>query len=132
MKYLLDTNIIVHLLRGRKDVIDKIRLVGWDKCCISEMTIVELFYGAEISQNREANYTKIEQLLSDIEIIPFGVCIREYCRQKALLKKAGNIIEDFDLFIGSTAIASNCIMISENINHLSRLDGIQLENWVKR
>lgn len=131
-KYLLDTCILVHLLRNHYGIADRIAHVGWDKCCVSEMSIVELFYGAEVSKNREQNIKEVEQLVEDLEVIPISVCIREFCSQKARLKRLGTMIEDFDLFIGCTAIATNNILVTENINHLSRLEGLTVENWVER
>ena len=41
-------------------------------------------------------------------------------------------IEDFDLLIASTAIANNSILVSENLKHMGRIQGIRLENWVER
>ena len=42
------------------------------------------------------------------------------------------MISDFDLLIGSTAIANDLIMITENTNEFERISNIELENWVKR
>lgn len=95
MKYLLDTNILVHLLRNRYVVSERIARVGWDNCCISEITMIELLYGAEVSKNRERNFAKVEQLCGDLEVIPVSVSIREFCRQKARLRHLGKLIEDF-------------------------------------
>lgn len=50
LKYLLDSNICIHLLRNRAEVVEAISKVGWNNCCISELTVVELYYGAECSQ----------------------------------------------------------------------------------
>lgn len=132
MKYLLDTNILVHLLRGDYGVAERIARIGWNNCCISEITMVELLYGAEVSKNREKNLANVEQLFNDLEVIPISVCVREFCRQKARLKHLGKLIEDFDLFIGCTAIATGCTLVTENTDHLSRLEGLTLENWIER
>lgn len=131
-KYLLDTNICIHLLRNRKEVVRAIENVGWSNCFISEMTVVELFYGAECSNDVEQNRALVQSLLNDIGIVPLFDCIQEYCRQKARLRSLGQLIEDFDLFIGSTAVAMKYILVTENIKHLSRLTNIHLENWVER
>ncbi len=42
------------------------------------------------------------------------------------------MISDFDLLIGSTAIANELIMITENIKEFERISNIEIENWVKR
>ncbi len=131
-KYLLDSNICIHLLRNRAEVVEAVEHVGWKCCCISEMSVVELYYGAECSNNPQKNRVVIDSFLSDIEIVPFSLCIHEFCKQKARLRSLGTLIEDFDLFIGSAAIASGCTLVTENAKHLSRLEGIVLENWVKR
>lgn len=131
-KYILDSNICIHLLRNRKEIIDAISSVGWDMCCISELSVVELFYGAECSNNPERNRMKVESFINDIEVLPFSICIKEFCRQKARLRTQGMLIEDFDLFIGCTAIAMGYTLVTENVKHLSRLQGITIENWVQR
>ena len=131
-KYLLDSNICIHLLRNRTEVVEAVRQVGRKRCCISEMTVVELYYGAECSNNPEKNRIVIDSFLSDIEIVPFSLCIHEFCKQKARLCSLGTLIEDFDLFIGSAAIAADCILVTENVKYLSRLENIMLENWITR
>ena len=131
-KYILDSNICIHLLRNRKEIVDAILRVGWDNCCISELTVVELFYGAECSSNPERNRLEIDSFIADIEVLPFSLCIKEFCKQKARLRSMGMLIEDFDLFIGSMAIAIGYTLVTENIKHLSRLQGIMIENWVER
>lgn len=80
----------------------------------------------------EKNRELVKGLLSTIEIIPFGVCIEEFCIQKGRLRQLGLLIEDFDLLIGCTSVAIGCVMVSENIKHLSRIANIELENWVVR
>ena len=131
-KYILDSNICIHLLRNRKEIVDAISRVGWDKCCISELTVVELYYGAECSNYPERNRKEVESFINDIEVLPFHLCIKEFCCQKAQLRSIGMLIEDFDLFIGSMAVATGYTLVTENVKHLSRLKGIKLENWVQR
>lgn len=44
----------------------------------------------------------------------------------------GTPISDFDLLIGCSALVHNLILVSENVSDLSRIEHIQLENWVVR
>lgn len=131
-KYLLDSNICIHLLRQNSDVARKIREIGWSNCCISEMTVVELFYGAECSQQREKNILEVNEFINNIDVHPLSTCIREFCSQKAKMRKEGRMIEDYDLFIGCTALVNNCVLVTENIKHLSRIQGLTIENWIMR
>ena len=132
MKYLLDTNILIHLLRNRSEVRDYILSVGVENCCISDVSLVELYYGAECSDDVVTNVGRVDNLVSHFAVFPFATCIREACHQKASLRRKGQMIEDYDIFIGCTAIANDCIMVTENVNHLQHLDGITIENWVAR
>lgn len=86
-KYLLDSNICVYILRGRKGVREQLQKVGWDNCCISEMTVAELLYGAECSSKIEENKKEVLSFCADIEIIPIGLALSEYAHQKAILRK---------------------------------------------
>lgn len=131
-QYILDSNICIHLLHNRKEVVRAIANVGWHNCHITELTVVELYYGVECSQNPQKNRAEVISFLDDIDILPFNVCINEFCRQKFRLRKSGALIEDMDLYIGASAVAMGYILVTENIKHLSRLENITLLNWVNR
>ena len=70
--------------------------------------------------------------MADIDVVPTGLAIREYAKQKRILQSQGRPIEDFDILIGSSAIATKAIMVTENVNYLERLSSIKIENWVVR
>lgn len=120
------------MLRNKYGVTQKVKEKGWNNCCISEITVAELLYGAENSNNPEQNIQLVKSFCSDMETLPISNIIPMYATQKSLLKKQGTLIDDMDLFIGCTAIGNNLVMVTENIKHLSRLKGIQIENWVIR
>lgn len=130
-KYLLDSNICVYLLRDKKGIRDYIRKVRWENCCISEITVIELLYGAECSNAVDNNKQEVRQLCADLDIIPVSAAIEEFAYQKARLRREGKLIDDFDLLIGCTAKVSHCILVTENIKHLQRIDGLKIENWVE-
>ncbi|WP_277234501.1 type II toxin-antitoxin system VapC family toxin [Phocaeicola salanitronis] len=131
-KYLLDSNICIHLLRGRKEVYEHLKQVGWTNCCISEITVIELLYGAECSNAVEENKQEVLSLCADLEVVPISDCIMDFVRLKAILRKQGALIDDFDLLIGATAITGGFIMVTENTRHLARIPDIRLENWINR
>lgn len=132
MKFLLDTNVVVHWLRNRHEVVQKISEVGVQRCFISEITLMELYYGAECSQRVQENVAIIDSFVKDVEMVPITNAIREACRQKAMLKRKGQMIEDSDLLIGCTAITHDMVLVTENVAHMNRLSGVKIENWVER
>ena len=132
MKYLLDTNICIHFFRGRFNLLEKFQKIGLNNCAISEITLAELVFGAENSSNPQKNHELIEQFTDQISILPIYNAIYKYGKEKASLRKYGNMISDFDLLIGCTASENDLIMITENTKEFSRISGIRLENWIKR
>jgi tRNA(fMet)-specific endonuclease VapC len=132
MKYLLDTNICIHFFRGDFNLIEKIQEIGLKNCAISEITLAELVFGAENSKYPKKNFELIETFSEQVAILPILGGIREYGKQKVRLRKKGKMISDFDLLIGTTAIANNLIMVTENVKEFDRIKNIEIENWVKR
>lgn len=127
----MDSNICVYLLRDKKEIRNHIRKIRWENCCISEITVIELLYGAECSNAVEANMQEVRQLCADLNVIPISVAIEEFARQKARLRREGKLIDDFDLLIGCTAKVSQCVLVTENLKHLERGEGLGIENWVE-
>ena len=132
MKYLLDSNICIHFLRGKYNIIEKLNEVGIDNCAISEITLAELVFGAEKSDNPNKNHKLIEKFIGQMSILPIFDAIQTYGKEKARLQSEGKMISDFDLLIGCTSIENDLIMVTENIKELDRIKGIKIENWVKR
>lgn len=129
-KYLLDSNICIYFLRGKKGVDSIIKKVGWENCYISQMTFAELLYGAECSQNVERNKREVISFCNDLPVLGIDDVIEEYARQKAILRRKGTPIDDIDILIGCTAIVNDCIMVTENFKHIGKLENISIENWV--
>lgn len=134
MKYLLDTNIIIFWLKGRYNIAEKIKEVGVSNCYISEVSIAELRFGVECSEPGllEEKRKRLSSFLVYLQIIPFSEAIDLYALEKARLRHEGELISDFDLLIGATAIQQNLKMVTNNFKHLSKIRGITLEDWTLR
>ena len=129
--FLLDTNICVFLLRGKKEVIDKIKEVGIGSCAISEISIAELYYGVECAGDDKSQLNLLESFFKSIDVIPISSSLKTYAIQKAFLRREGKLIDDMDLLIGSSAISNNLILVTDNKKHFERLP-VKIENWVNR
>ncbi|TAE59890.1 MAG: type II toxin-antitoxin system VapC family toxin [Bacteroidetes bacterium] len=128
-RYLLDTNICVFYLKGKFGLDAKIEQIGIENCFVSEITIAELKFGAEKSEFVERNRQTVTDFQSEIQIIPIAGSLDFYAKEKARLRKAGTIIDDFDLLIGATSIVNGLVMVTNNISHFSRIDTIEIEDW---
>ncbi|MDR7130820.1 tRNA(fMet)-specific endonuclease VapC [Algoriphagus sp. 4150] len=132
MKYLLDTNICIHFLRGKFGLIKMLQEIGTENCSISEITLAELVFGAENSTNPKKNLELIEVFTNQVVILPIFNAIYLYAKEKARLRSKGLMISDFDLLIGCTSVEKDLIMVTENLKEFERISGIVIENWVKR
>lgn len=133
MRYLLDTNICVYFLRGKLKLDEIIKEKGRENCYISEITVVELLYGAENSENPTKSHKSVDAFLSGITIIPIYGSIKRYAKEKVRLRKIGKPMHDeFDLLIGVTTIENKLTLVTDNFKDFERLDGIKIENWIKR
>lgn len=131
MNYLLDTNICIYFLKGRYGLVEKIERIGFENLFISEITVAELKYGVEKSTNPEKNRPVINGLIDRFKQLPIYGALDVYAKEKARLQKAGNIVDDLDLFIGATAIENNMVLVTNNEKHFDRLQNIKVENWTK-
>ncbi|MBK8566861.1 MAG: PIN domain-containing protein [Saprospiraceae bacterium] len=136
MKYLLDTNTVVHFLRGAYHLDEKMRFVGIENCFVSEITILELEYGVENSapEWQERQRTALDNFISIFEerILPIRPAFKQYALNRARLRKLGTPISDFDLLIGSTAVAHDFTIVTDNVSELSRIENSRVENWIVR
>lgn len=128
-KYLLDTNICIFFIKGQFELDIKIEKVGSHNCFISEITIAELKFGVENSKTPEKMRPIVEDFISKFAIIPIFNSLGIYAKEKARLRKNGIIIDDFDILIGSSAVVNEFVMVTNNVNHLGRLENIEIEDW---
>ncbi len=131
-KYLLDTNVCVFFLKGKYNLNVKLKHIGLHNCCISEITLAELKYGAECSNQITENTEMVDSFAQELTIVPIFNSLNIYAKEKARLRKSGKMLDDFDLLIGATALANNLILVTENEKHLERMSEIRIENWINR
>ena len=131
MKYLLDTNICIYFLKGKFGLVETFDKIGLENLYISEITIAELKFGAAKSDRPKINKIVIDKLANKFKQIPISSSLDIFAAEKARLRKGGNIVDDFDLLIGSTAIYNEMTLVTNNVKHFIRLKNIQIENWTK-
>lgn len=111
---------------------EKINSVGVENCFISEITVAELKYGIENSKTIETMRPIVEAFIPKFGIIPIYNALDVYAKEKARMRKAGQLIDDFDILIGATAIANEMTMVTNNTNHFDRIKGISIDDWTQQ
>ena len=120
-------------LRGKFNLDQAIKEKGRENCFISEITVLELRYGADNSDDPVKSHKSVDDFLNGLSIIPMFGSIRLYAKEKVRLRRIGKPIHDeFDLLIGVTAIDNKLTLVTDNLKDFGRLDGIKIETWYKR
>ena len=130
-KYLFDTNICIYYIKGRFGLKEKLNSINKESRFISEISLAELKFGVNTSQFPDKNKIILEDFLTGIQILPILSSLDIYAKEKARLKKKGELIDDFDLLIGASSIANDMVLVTNNEMHFLRLHNIKIENWTK-
>lgn len=131
MKYMLDTNICIFVIKHKPEAVIK-RFMEHDPSdiCISSITYAELVHGVEKSQAKEKNRIALTLLLANIQIVPFdSLAAQVYGVVKADLQKQGTPIGPLDTLIASHAKALDLTLVTNNTREFIRVEGLKVEDW---
>lgn len=130
--YLLDTDTVVFLLRGREQVCRNLEKHRLDPVRISAISLMELYYGAFKSNRPEVNVARVHAVERAVGVVPVERETAEvFGMLKASLEKAGTPLDDFDLAIAACALANHLVLVTHNTRHFQRVGGLRLEDWTQ-
>lgn len=135
MRYLLDTNICIAVLRGDFNYKEILEEIVSNDCYISEITLYELKVGEAIARGKRVGFKNqgLEKLVALFNVVPITNVIDYASDEKARLQLAGtHLDDDFDLLIGCTSVVYGMKMVTENSRHFKNIRGIDIEDWIKR
>ena len=128
--YCIDTDIIIEYLRGNNKVIAKVDKFK-DKISLTPITLLELHFGAYISDKKEERLKQVEGLMKQFGILNFNAnSFTSFGQIKSDLMRKGISLDNFDLCIASLALANNKILVTNNVQHFKRISGLKVENWL--
>lgn len=131
IKYLLDTNIAIYVIKRRPPEALKIFNRHAGQMAISSVTLAELLHGAEKSARPEHNLRQIEDFVSRLEVLDYGRKAAEhYGDIRADLERKGTPIGVNDLHIAGHARSEGFILVTNNLCEFERVDALRLDNWV--
>lgn len=130
--YLLDTNVIIGLLRNGEHL-DRLIELGEGRVAISVITYYEIYVGIEKSPNtklREKKCQKFEELVDLLTVIPFGRDeAKESAQIRVSLESIGKGIGPMDTLIAGLALAGDCLLVTGNTKEFGRVKGLEVEDW---
>ena len=132
MKYLLDTNICIALIRQKPAaLIQMLTSLHPGDAGISSITLAELFHGVEKSVRPEQNMSALEQFLLPLDLADFDQeAALAYGKIRTDLERTGQIIGSMDILIAAHAVSLDAIMVTNNVREFQRVKGLFVEDWI--
>ena len=129
---LLDTDTCIGLLKGDDAVVASWRAC-MEQCALPSMVVGELYYGAFKSTIRDKELERVDRFVDIFpEVKPSKRSMRRFGEIKASLKRKGVRLADADIVIGSIAIEEGLVLVTGNVRHYDRIEGLAIENWFLR
>lgn len=131
MKYLLDTNICIYLIKNKpKKLLVRIQKTPLSDIAVSSITIAEMEYGIAKSTKPTESRIALMKFLLPFETIGFTEEAASYYGSiRCDLQKKGTPIGNMDMLIASIALAHGLTLITNNVKEFSRIDKLKVEDW---
>lgn len=131
LKYLLDTNIVIYVIKRRPIEVLGLFNENAGRLAISSITLAELYHGAEKSAKVAQNLAVVEEFASRLEVLPYAAkAAQHYGTIRSVLERAGQPIGINDLQIAAHARSEGLTLVTNNLGEFARVPGLLLENWV--
>jgi len=129
MRYLLDANAIIGLLRyDRSPLARRARHERLDDLSTSSIVIHELLFGAFKSQRPAPNLAIFDSL--KFAVVDFD---RDDARQAGLihaeLAVRGTPIGPYDVLVAGQALNRDLTLVTHNTREFGRVPGLRIEDW---
>jgi predicted nucleic acid-binding protein len=133
--YLLDTNILSELIKKQPSphLMERIRSDPSDNLFTSSVCVMELRTGSSLRRDFDVFWNRIcLEILSRVRIIPIGMDEAVKAGDiLANLRKTGQIIGIEDVLIAASAITHRLTAVTANVRHFVRIEGLNVENWLR-
>jgi tRNA(fMet)-specific endonuclease VapC len=131
MKFLLDTNICIYLIKQNPaKVIKHFKSHAIGDIGISSITLAELRYGVSKSRHTDKNQQALDEFILPLEIADFDEkAALEYGSIRAELERAGKPIGSMDMLIGAHAYALGVTLVTNNTKEFNQIKNLKIADW---
>ena len=127
MRYLLDTNWLIQLLAGYKETATFHKHLHPEQIAVSLITVGEIYDVAFAYANPQAHLSSFRQFLAPFTLLTLNDPIMErFADIRSLLRRRGELISDFDILIGATALHHDLTLLTYNTRHFKRIPDLKL------
>jgi tRNA(fMet)-specific endonuclease VapC len=128
-RYLLDTNIVSHLIKGHPVVFQRIVKVPMASLGISVITEAELYYGLAKRTEAKRLHLVVEEFLKRVDVLPWdSAIVKNYGFIRAEMERQGKTLALLDLLIAAHALSLNSVLVT-NDKAFYQVGGLTIEDW---
>ncbi len=130
MGIIIDTNILIDLLRNKKHAVSKIKeLERSEELATTDINAFELYFGAYNSRDKERNIASTKGLLKTLKLFHTQEESMEMAgRIFAQRRTKGKMIAIRDLLIASIALQNGWRLLTDNGDHFEGIEGLSLQD----
>jgi predicted nucleic acid-binding protein len=129
LRYLIDTDWVIHYLNGRDDIVRRLDELQPEGLGVSVISLAELYEGIDYSTHPEGNEQDLHDFLRGVNVLGIDEeACKIFGRERGRLRKAGQLIGDFDLLIAATGLHDGLTVLTNNRQHFERVEGLQIES----
>jgi len=127
VKYLMDTDWIINWLKGKAAVVEKIKGFREAGIGISIVSVCEIYDGIYGSDHPDKNEERFNYFLTGVTVVELTerIC-RKFGQLRNDLRKRGKPKSEFDLLIATTALINDLELLTDNVKHYERIDGLKI------
>jgi tRNA(fMet)-specific endonuclease VapC len=131
LRYMLDTNLCIRVLRDRPQGILPRFNAEADGLSISTIVLTELLHGAAKSARPIENRGEVERFANRLEVLPFDADAAAHAGDiRATLERGGRQIGSYDVLIAGHARSRGLVIITGNLSEFNRVEGLRCEDWL--
>lgn len=133
MRFMLDTNICIDLIRNRSSkLLRRLKRMRPDDLCISSVTLSELEYGVAKSNAPDKNKMALAEFITPLVVMPYDDQVApHYGRIRAELEAHGKPTGALDTMIAAHAFSLGLVIVTSNEREFRRVPELKVENWAK-
>jgi tRNA(fMet)-specific endonuclease VapC len=130
MPFCADTDFLIDLKDHDEKAIKKLEQIQsmGDIVTTTAITVAEFYFGAYRARDKKSALSEADRLIE-----PFAILYLDYVSAKLYgqlgEKLRSNMLDSFDLFIASIALANKQTLLTRNIKHFERVPGLAVESW---
>ncbi|MEQ1930488.1 MAG: tRNA(fMet)-specific endonuclease VapC [Parvularculaceae bacterium] len=131
LRYMLDTNICVYATSARTFPVRTRLNRHAEQSCVSSVTYMELYYGAEYSSDPHRARRGLDEFAAPLTLLDYDRDAAAHTGEiRAHLRRKGTPIGPYDSMIAGHARSKGLALVTNNLAEFSRVPGLQCENWI--